>query len=264
MENKQLFEALVKAQNEMPALPFDANNPYYHSRYTTLGKIIELTKPILAKYELAITQQIISGHSLVVENTEGGENTIAGEVGIRTILFHSSGESIYSECIIPVSGKNIAQEAGKTITYLRRYAWASILGLYSDEDIDANSSEQQGGQRATRKAPEPTTPVTPSNREPLSPKELVEALKSKAKISDNGNEKTMQMVAGWLTKLAKDKRHEVQKYLFGTESLKDVSPKLWSAAWAWLSPFQNESGEWVVSKAVKTEVESVIGELNAK
>jgi len=42
-----------------------------------------------------------------------------------------------------VDGKNLAQEAGKSITYLRRYALAAILGLYADEDNDGNQPHTQ-------------------------------------------------------------------------------------------------------------------------
>ena len=34
------------------------------------------------------------------------------------------------------------QCAGSTLTYLRRYSWASILGMYSDEDSDGGSPVQ--------------------------------------------------------------------------------------------------------------------------
>ena len=60
-------------------------------------------------------------------------------VGVTTLLMHESGEWIESAVTLPVvDQKNIAQEAGKTITYLRRYSLASLLNLYSDEDTDGN------------------------------------------------------------------------------------------------------------------------------
>jgi len=38
--------------------------------------------------------------------------------------------------LIEEKGKTKVQCAGSTLTYLRRYSWASILGMYSDEDSD--------------------------------------------------------------------------------------------------------------------------------
>jgi hypothetical protein len=55
---------------------------------------------------------------------------------------HSSGEYIESGMALPLGdekGKSLAQVAGSIITYLRRYAYSAILGLYADEDTDGNS-----------------------------------------------------------------------------------------------------------------------------
>jgi len=139
MEN--LLKALINAQNEFPAVPFDATNPYYKSRYATLGSLIETVKPTLKKYGLGFTQLVIG---------------CGGEVGLTTILFHESGEQIESTIMLAVpGGNNLAQEAGKTITYLRRYMLGSILGIYSDEDNDGNSPVPQ---KQTKKVVDPEQP----------------------------------------------------------------------------------------------------------
>jgi len=52
---------------------------------------------------------------------------------------HESGEFIAERIVIPLTeekGKTKVQCAGSTLTYLRRYSWAAILGMYSDEDSD--------------------------------------------------------------------------------------------------------------------------------
>jgi hypothetical protein len=52
---------------------------------------------------------------------------------------HESGEFIAERILIPLTeekGKTKVQCAGSTLTYLRRYSWAAILGMYSDEDSD--------------------------------------------------------------------------------------------------------------------------------
>jgi hypothetical protein len=124
-----LMEALGKAQAEIKGIAMDGYNPYYSSRFTTLKLILETIKPILRKHELVLTLPIT------------GED---GQVGIEQILFHvPTGESLTERIVIPVSGNNIAQESGKTITYLRRYAIASLFNIYSDEDLDANDPEQK-------------------------------------------------------------------------------------------------------------------------
>jgi hypothetical protein len=57
-------------------------------------------------------------------------------------LFHSeSGEQIDSQTNIPqgvqLKGMNDFQVLGSAITYLRRYALSSILGIVTDKDVDA-------------------------------------------------------------------------------------------------------------------------------
>ena len=66
---------------------------------------------------------------------------------IKTIIFHiESGESIESLTEIPknvaLKGMNDFQVLGSAITYLRRYALSSILGLVTDKDTDAGGQQQ--------------------------------------------------------------------------------------------------------------------------
>jgi hypothetical protein len=122
-----LAAALVKAQAKMPMVPFDSTNPFLHNKYASLGAVIQHSRPILAEFGLAVTQIPIS---------EGDS------IGIESILLHESGEFISDRLILPVGeekGKSRAQVAGSIITYLRRYSWASVLGLYADEDTDGNA-----------------------------------------------------------------------------------------------------------------------------
>lgn len=128
---KNLAVALKKAQDEIGAVKFDAKNPFFNSKYATLGAIIEASKPALSKNGLTISQPVIS---------EGDG------IGVTTILLHESGEYLSSTATInvgEVKGKSIAQEAGSIITYLRRYALAAILNIYSDEDTDGNKVEEK-------------------------------------------------------------------------------------------------------------------------
>jgi len=129
----KIAPALVAAIAEMPAVPMDGKNPFYKSKYATLGAVISATRDILAKHKLAVTQQAIS-------NPEGDA------VGIRTVILHESGQFMSWEAVVKIpTQNNPGQEAGKLITYLRRYSLAAALNLYSDEDIDNNSHGQQNG-----------------------------------------------------------------------------------------------------------------------
>jgi len=121
---QNLVGALCKAQAEFPAIEFDSVNPFLKNRYASLGANISGTRPALTKYGLAVTQL-----------TFGNDN----EIGVETVLAHTSGEWISERVSMPIGeerGKSSAQVAGSIVTYLRRYALASILGIYADEDRD--------------------------------------------------------------------------------------------------------------------------------
>lgn len=122
----KLSGALAKAQAEMPAVEKNATNPFLKNRYADLGAVIEAAKPILARHGLSVVQMPVT-----FENT----------VGVTTMLMHESGEWLEGTILLPLGeekGKSIAQVVGSVITYLRRYSYASILGMYADEDTDGN------------------------------------------------------------------------------------------------------------------------------
>jgi hypothetical protein len=137
---KELAAALAKAQAAMPAAKFDATNPFLKNKYASLGAIIEAARAPLAA----------NGLSVVQLPTNEGEG-----IGVTTILMHASGEYIESTLSLLVGdekGKSTAQVAGSVITYLSRYALASLLGIYADDDTD-------GSQPAKKEAkPAPAQP----------------------------------------------------------------------------------------------------------
>lgn len=96
----------------------------YGYTYADLSSVLEVIRPLCAKYELAVTQ--------LCSETDG-------KVGVETVLMHASGEWISSTLFMPLSGvkhTNQAQAAGMVITYARRYALAAILGV-TQTDNDA-------------------------------------------------------------------------------------------------------------------------------
>lgn len=156
-----LATALAKAQAEMPVAVFDATNPFLKSKYASLGAVIQASRPILAKHRLSLVQFPIS---------DGGSATGQGErVGVESILAHESGEFVAERIVIPLTeekGKSKVQSAGSTLTYLRRYSWASILGMYSDEDSDGSSPAQAFAPKPAPagKLPVPTMPPVPNRK----------------------------------------------------------------------------------------------------
>lgn len=118
----ELAGALAKAQAEMRVAEMDSNNPYFKSRYADLASIIKASRPALTKNGLSVSQQILTN--------DDGSNTM------HTLLLHSSGQWIETRMRI-VPGKNDMQTLGSCITYLKRYAYAALVGVVSsDEDDD--------------------------------------------------------------------------------------------------------------------------------
>ena len=121
----ELLAALEAVQAEMPTMP--KNSQAYGYKYTDLDTITQTIKPILHKHALAYMQSIGS--------------TMQGQVTLTTRLFNSNGQYIEDTVALPVitsTKNNEAQTLGMSITYMRRYALCAMLGITSDEDVDAN------------------------------------------------------------------------------------------------------------------------------
>lgn len=119
---ENLAKALCKFQSQMEAITKDATNPFYKSKYATLDAIWSAIRKPLTDNELSVTQ-------------------LPDEDGLTTVLLHTSGEYISSTAKIHMGNK--PQEQGSAYTYMRRYALSAILGLVTDEDDDANSTNHK-------------------------------------------------------------------------------------------------------------------------
>lgn len=120
-----LFTALALAQLEMEGATNNKINSFYKGGYADLQEVVKVSRPHLAKNGLAVIHQIFT-------NTEG--NTI-----MNTILTHNSGQWISSQIRI-LPDKSDAQSIGKYITYMRRYAYAALVGVtWGEIDDDGES-----------------------------------------------------------------------------------------------------------------------------
>lgn len=138
METSNLFKALVAAQAEMPSVQMDGVNPHFKSRYATLSAIMQAVRPVLARHGLAVVQ-------LPVADSDS--------VRLRTIIVHTSGESVESEAAIKPERPG-PHAYGSALTYLRRYALAAALGVVSDDDDDGNGAKHEDKPAAPAK-PQP-------------------------------------------------------------------------------------------------------------
>lgn len=115
--------ALAKFQADCPAPKKTATNPHFNSKYSPLEEILNTIKPFMAA----------NGLSQLQSTTTEGE-----QIGVKTILLHSSGEFIEFDTLWLPMGKVNAQGAGSSVTYARRYSLCAALGIAADEDDDGN------------------------------------------------------------------------------------------------------------------------------
>lgn len=123
---KNIFKALAEFQQEAPIIHKDTQG--YGYSYADLPAIFEVINPLLKKHKLGFTQPI-----------NGSQ--------VKTILYHiESGETIESNTDIPqnvkLAGMNDFQVLGSAITYIRRYALSSILGIITDKDTDVSGKQE--------------------------------------------------------------------------------------------------------------------------
>ena len=128
LENRKqsIYKSLANFQQECPTI-HKATKGYGYT-YSDLPTIFKVINPLLKKNGLGFTQ-LIEGQCIV------------------TTLFHiETGQTITSKTDIPqdvsLKGMNDFQVLGSAVTYIRRYALSSMLGIVTDKDTDAAGEQQ--------------------------------------------------------------------------------------------------------------------------
>jgi hypothetical protein len=135
-----LAAALAKAQGEMGGALKDKTNPHFKSSYADLSAVWDAARGPLSKNGLAVLQP---------------PSSMGASVTVTTILTHSSGEWVESDFTVTAT-QNTPQGIGSCLTYARRYALASMVGI-APEDDDGNAASQ----RPTQATAKPQTVSTP-------------------------------------------------------------------------------------------------------
>jgi hypothetical protein len=151
----KLAEALASAQAEMNPAKKNATNPHFRSTYADLASLHDASRVALGKYGLAVVQ--------LPGRRDDGTTTVT------TMLMHASGEFVGDESGVRLSAET-AQAAGSVISYLRRYAYAAVLGLSAEDDDGAAASQpvRREERPAERPAPAELRVVAPVEASPSS------------------------------------------------------------------------------------------------
>jgi hypothetical protein len=131
---KELGVALAKAQGEMAMAGMHADNPFFKSKYATFAMLVKASRPSLSNNGLSIIQRVVTCNDVPY---------------LGTMLLHASGEWIESRIkISPL--KTDPQSFGSCLSYLKRYAYAALVGVICDDEDD----DAEGAMREYR-APRP-------------------------------------------------------------------------------------------------------------
>ena len=126
--------ALAKAQIELAnpekSLTATIRSPFPREgqrsfRHASLSSGLDLVRKSLGRQEIATVQ------TTSIDNA-------AGLIRLTTTLAHSSGEWVSSDWpVCPVSETSAPHRMGAALTYARRYALFTLVGIAGEDDLDA-------------------------------------------------------------------------------------------------------------------------------
>jgi hypothetical protein len=139
--------ALAKAQIELSnpekamigTIYNSRTNSQQNFRYASLSSGLDMIRKVLGSQQIAIAQ------TTDIDRT-------SGTVNLTTLLVHTSGEWISSDWpVCQLSETSAPRRMGAALTYARRYALFTMVGIAGEDDLDAPESpsdEPEGGKTA--------------------------------------------------------------------------------------------------------------------
>jgi hypothetical protein len=125
--------ALAKAQTELSNPEKAMIGSIYNARtesqqtfrYASLSSGLDIIRKVLGAQQIAVTQATNIDRS-------------SGTVNLTTLLVHSSGEWISSDWpVCQLSETSAPRRMGAALTYARRYALFTMVGIAGEDDLDA-------------------------------------------------------------------------------------------------------------------------------
>jgi len=128
-----LIAALTQAQSAFPELERSKQTKFTTDSgrtieywYVPLKELVEKITPRLNEHGLSLMQPV----------SEGPDGPV-----VRTILAHESGSMVEATLGVPPHDPTEPQELASGITYMRRYALSSLLGVSSETDDDGQAAQ---------------------------------------------------------------------------------------------------------------------------
>lgn len=142
-----LAAALAKAQSEIAnpekSLTARIESPFPREgqrsfRYASLSTGLDLVRKCLGQHEIATVQSTTIDHE-------------TGLIKLTTTLVHASGEWVSSDWpVCPASEMSAPHRMGAALTYARRYALFTLVGIAGEDDLDAPDLASQMVGRAPK------------------------------------------------------------------------------------------------------------------
>jgi hypothetical protein len=133
-----LAKAQIELENPEKSLTATIRSPFPREeerrfRYASLSSGLDLVRKSLGRHEIA-----------TVQTTSIDEAT--GLIRLTTTLAHSSGEWVSSDWpVCPVTETAAPHRMGAALTYARRYALFTLVGIAGEDDLDAPDLPATGG-----------------------------------------------------------------------------------------------------------------------
>jgi hypothetical protein len=116
---------LMKAKQEIGTVKKDSKNPFHKSNYASLNAYIDASEDHLLENGLILIQ--------------AGNGSFSEPLIVATLIHPESGQWLKS--YLPILNPKLdSQGLGASVTYMRRYSIATLLGLVSEDDDGETAS----------------------------------------------------------------------------------------------------------------------------
>ena len=157
----KLAAALAKAQGELvnpekslTAIIRSEGAAEQTFRYAPLSSGLEIVRKTLGQHEIAVVQTTST-------------DAVAGVINLTTMLAHASGEWIASDWpVCPIAETSTPHRMGAALTYARRYALFTLVGIAGEDDLDAPDTAALNGSNNHPSSGSQAQPPEPARRVP--------------------------------------------------------------------------------------------------
>lgn len=120
-----VLSKLMKAKQEIGTVKKDSKNPFHKSNYASLNAYIDASEEHLLENGLILVQ--------------AGNGSFSEPLIVATLVHPESGQWLKS--YLPILNPKLdSQGLGASVTYMRRYSIATLLGLVSEDDDGETAS----------------------------------------------------------------------------------------------------------------------------